>query len=173
MVKRVDAQGQQLGAQHNTVGVEAGAGKQEMLDGVLRVPAPGAVGVGGQAEAVEMSGEPGVSQTEAGESDIQRMGLFPHPRLWGGVTAILPHGGETEGIWQGGIPPGAAGTSDDAFGGAERQGEWRCVWVSECHLCSSISDVIAPDARVGRDPLEFYNPALAGEQKESALGALD
>ena len=78
-----------------------------------------------------------------------------------------------EGILQGGIPPRAAGTNDDAFGGAERQGEWRGNLVGECHLRSSISDVIALDARVGRDPLEFYIPTLAGEQKESALGALD
>ncbi len=48
--------------------------QQEVLDGFLCVPAPGAVGVGGQAQAVEMSSELGVSQTEVGEGTC--CGLF-------------------------------------------------------------------------------------------------
>ena len=64
--------------------MEARAVQQEVLDGFLCVPAPGAVGVGGQAQAVEMSSELGVSQTEVGEGHVVCLHLAPQKH-------IVPH----------------------------------------------------------------------------------
>ena len=66
--------------------MEARAVQQEVLDGFLCVPAPGAVGVGGQAQAVEMSSELGVSQTEVGEGHVLFVYIWRHRnisyRIW-------------------------------------------------------------------------------------------
>ncbi|KAG0726334.1 Zinc finger FYVE domain-containing protein 21 [Chionoecetes opilio] len=55
--------------------------QQKVFNSLRNIPAPGAVRVRVQTEAVQVSRECGVPQVEAGEGDIKDVGLFPYG--WG------------------------------------------------------------------------------------------
>ncbi|XP_050696169.1 uncharacterized protein LOC126985403 isoform X1 [Eriocheir sinensis] len=119
-VKGGHVQGTELVSEQHSLGVVAWAVQQKVLNGVLDGPAPGAGRVGDEAQAVKVSAETCVAQAEARQGHVWDAGRFPHPRLWGGVGAVLAHGGDAEGVEKCAVPGGVAGAGDEAFG----RGEW-------------------------------------------------
>ena len=72
---------------------------------------------------MEVCREASVTQAEACEGYVQDTGLFPNPRLWGGVLAIISHGGDPERASECSVLCRAAGCGDEASGSGEGQGE--------------------------------------------------